>query len=323
MAERTVVVVAYEQAELLDISCITTPLMMANMIGTPRIPYAWRLASPGGLPVVATSGLTLAADEALERVETPLDTVIVSGGMGHERAAESVLVRDHVRRLSEGARRTASVCTGATVLAAAGLLDDRRATTHWQFAARLARHHPSVVVDAEPIFIRDGSIATAAGVTSALDLTLAFIEEDHGAELARQVARYLVTYLQRPGSQAQMSIHTSAPAPDSPVLRRVTAYVTTDPAAPADSTALADVAGVSVRHLARVFASELGTTPARYVRTVRLEAASHLLEETSEPLSVVARRCGFGSAEMLRQSFVRHYGTTPSAYRRAHARAHA
>ena len=315
MAERTVVVVAYEHAELLDIACITTPLMMANMNGPLEVPYRTLVVTPGGLPAVCGSGLTLAADGALEHVPTPVDTVIVSGGTGHERAAESMLVRDHVRRLAGTARRTASVCTGATILAAADLLDGRRATTHWQFAARLARRHPEVVVDPDPIFIRDGAISTAAGVTSALDLTLAFIEEDHGAELARTVSRYLVTYLQRPGSQSQMSIHTAAPATDNAVVRRVTEHVASDLAAPADAAALADVAGVSVRHLGRVFAAEVGTTPAQYVRGVRLEAAAHLLEETPEPLATIARRCGFRSAEVMRQAFVRQYGTTPSAYR--------
>ncbi|MFD1825221.1 MULTISPECIES: GlxA family transcriptional regulator [Mumia] len=315
MPERTVVVVAYENAELLDIACITTPLMMANMIGALEVPYSTRVVSPGGLPVVCGSGLTLAADGALEHVATPIDTVIVSGGTGHERAAESMLVRDHVRRLAGAARRTASVCTGATILAAADLLDGRRATTHWQYAARLARHHPNVTVDPDPIFIRDGAISTAAGVTSALDLTLAFIEEDHGPELARATSRYLVTYLQRPGSQSQMSIHTAAPTTENTIVRSVTDHVTADLAAPADTAALADVAGVSVRHLGRVFAAEVGATPAQYVRTVRLEAAAHLLEGTPEPLATIARQCGFRSAEAMRQAFVRQYGTTPSAYR--------
>ncbi|MGH1561643.1 GlxA family transcriptional regulator [Mumia sp. DW29H23] len=315
MAERNVVVVAYENAELLDIACITTPLMMANTIGAVEVPYRTRVVSPGALPIVCGSGLKLAAEGALECVTTPVDTLIVSGGIGHERAAESPLVRDHVRRLAAGARRTASVCTGATVLAAADLLDGRRATTHWEYAARLARRHPEVVVDPGPIFIRDGAISTAAGVTSALDLTLAFIEEDHGSELARTIARSLVTYLQRPGSQSQVSIHTATPASDNTVVRRVTEHVTADLAAPADATTLADVAGVSVRHLGRVFAAEVGTTPAQYVRNVRLEEAARQLESTTEPLSVVARRCGFASAEVMRQAFVRRHGTTPSAYR--------
>ncbi len=315
------VVVGYDDAELLDIACLTTSFSTANLLGAPAVPYRIRVVSPGGGPIGCGPGLLLAAEDALERVPAVLDTVIVSGGFGHERAAASNLVRDHVRRLAAGARRTASVCTGASVLAAAGLLDGRRATTHWQYARRLARRHPAVLVDPDPIFVRDGAVTTAAGVTSALDLALAFIEEDHGADLAREVSRNLVTYLQRPGNQSQMSIHTTAPAASSAVVRRVVSYLTADPGAPADTATLAAVAGVSVRHLTRVFAAELGTTPGRHARGVRLEVAARLLEATSEPLSTVARRCGFRSAEALRQAFVRQYGTTPSAHRRHSTRA--
>jgi transcriptional regulator GlxA family with amidase domain len=211
-----------------------------------------------------------------------------------------------------------SVCTGASVLAAAGLLDGRRATTHWGFAGLLARRFPGVTVDPAPLYIKDGDVYTAAGVTSAIDLTLAFIEEDHGPDLARDVARGLVTYLQRPGNQAQVSMFLSGPPPEHPLVRKLAGHIAKNPAADLTPAALASAAGVSSRHLTRLFDRQLGTTPARYVRTVRTESAAHLLASTGLPLSAVARRCGFGSTETLRQAFVEHYGASPSTYRRMH-----
>jgi transcriptional regulator GlxA family with amidase domain len=212
-------------------------------------------------------------------------------------------------------RRVASVCTGAFILAAAGLLDRRRATTHWAVARELALHFPAVTVDPDPIYIRDGNVATAAGVTSALDLMLAIIEEDHGLELAREVARALVTYLQRPGNQAQISMFTAAPPAENELVRRVEDYVVTNLDSDLTTATLARVASVSARHLTRIFLSSLGVTAAAFVRHVRTETAAHLLATTSLPISHVATRCGFGSGETLRKAFLSRYGTTPSHHR--------
>ncbi|MFE9469149.1 GlxA family transcriptional regulator [Streptomyces virginiae] len=317
MAERLMVVVGYEAAELLDIACVTTPLGMANGIGTPTVPYRVRLAGPGGSPLVCGTGLTLGADEALERLVGPLDTLIVSGGVGFERAAADSRLVAHVRRLAKESRRVASVCTGAAVLAAAGLLDGRRATTHWRYARALADENPQVTFDPAPIYVRDGNVYTAAGVTSALDLTLAFIEEDHGPDLARQVARDLVVYLQRPGSQAQMSLFTSAPVPRDEVTRGIVEHIAAHPGADLSTKALAARAGVTPRHLTRLFTHHLGQAPARYVRLARAEVAAQLLASTALPLEAVADRCGFGSAEAMRQAFTRRFGISPSRYRNA------
>lgn len=218
------VVVGYADAELLDISCVTTTLAMAVRFGADP-PYAVRLLSPGGVPITCPPGLRLEAHGSLERHTGPVDTLVVVGGYGHTRAAGDDALVAHVRRLARTARRVSSVCTGATVLAAAGLLDGHRATTHWAFATALGRAYPAVTVDPDPIFVRDGRLATSAGVTSALDLTLSFVAEDHGPELARRVARAMVTYLQRPGSQAQMSMHVTAPAPAHEVVREVLDHV--------------------------------------------------------------------------------------------------
>ncbi|WFE52397.1 helix-turn-helix domain-containing protein [Micromonospora sp. WMMD1155] len=314
MRERVFLVVGYDGAELLDIACVTSSLDIANRIGaTP--PYRAVLATPGQREIRCDSGLRLAGEAALERFTGPVHTLLVSGGRGHECAAASPHLVGHVRRLAGLAERVASVCTGSTVLAEAGLLNGRRATTHWMYADQLAARFPEVRVDAEPIYIRDGNIATSGGVTSALDLTLAFIEEDHGPALARGVAMGTVAYLQRPGGQAQMSIFLARRVSDDDLVRRVSDHIVSHLADDLGTTALARLTGVSDRHLSRLFAEHLGQTPGRYVRRARTEAAAHLLTSTDLPLGAVARRCGFGSAESLRQAFVDRYGVPPSRYR--------
>ena len=314
-----VAVVAYDDAELLDIACVTTTLATADrfLTGQDGAGYVVRLLSPGGRPVTAPPGLRLDAHGALERDTGPVDTLVVVGGYGHLRAAQDDVLVAHVRRLARTARRVASVCTGASVLAAAGLLDGRRATTHWAFADGLARDHPAVTVDPDPIFIRDGRVATSAGVTSALDLTLSFVDEDHGPDLARRVARALVTYLQRPGTQAQMSMHVAAPAAANDVVRDVVDHVAAHLDSDLSAAVLAERAGVSERHLTRLFRAHLGRSPAEHVRRARTDAAAALVAGTDLTLARVADRCGFGSSETLRQAFLDTYGRTPSEHRRA------
>lgn len=316
---RTVAIVGYPDAELLDISCVSTTLEMAGQFGADP-PYEVVLLSPGGRPVSCRPGLELAAHGALERRLDGVDTVVVVGGLGHLRAAADEVLVAHLRRLARSARRVASVCTGATVLAATGLLDGHRSTTHWAYADSLARAHPAVHVDPDPIFVRDGAFATSAGVTSALDLTLSFVEEDHGPDLARRVARALVTYLQRPGTQAQMSMHVAAPAPAHEVVREVVDHVARRLEEDLSTASLATRAGVSERHLARLFRTHLGRGPAEHVRRARTEAAAQLLTSTDLPLPRIAARCGFRSTETLRQAVLLVYGCTPSQHRRAFRR---
>lgn len=311
------VVVGYDQAQSLDISCVTATLDSANWGANP--PYRVRLATPGGRAIACTDGLTLQGQQSLERLTGPIDTLIVSGGMGFEQAADNPRIVGHVRRLASESRRVASVCTGAAVLAAAGLLDGRRAATHWMWVDAIAARYPKVDFDPAPIYIRDGNMATSAGVTSALDLTLSFIEEDHGPELARGVAQLMVTYLQRPGNQAQMSMFVAAGPPEHDLVRQVTDHITSNLAGELTAAVLAARAGVSERHLTRLFLQHLDQTPGRYVRQARTEAAAHLLATTSRPVASVAKRCGFGSAETLRQAFVDRYGIPPSRYRAIHS----
>jgi transcriptional regulator GlxA family with amidase domain len=309
-----VVVLAYDGIELLDVSCVTSALNLANTVGADP-PYDVTLATPGGAVVRSDSGLQLVAQSAVADVPAPVDTVVVSGGNGHQSAAADRHLIAHLRRLAGPARRVASVCTGATLLAAAGLLDGRRATTHWRYARTLARAYPAVTVDSDPIFIRDGRIATSGGVTAALDLTLAFVEEDHGADLARRVALGLVTYMQRPGNQAQMTLFTTSRRADDATVRAAVEHAAAHPDDDLGTDAVARRAGVSTRQLTRLFVAELGEPPATVIRRIRLEAAAQLLRTTDLPLSTVAHRCGLTSAESLRQAFVARYGITPSRFR--------
>ncbi|KAE8762891.1 GlxA family transcriptional regulator [Georgenia thermotolerans] len=314
MGERLVAVVGYPGAELLDISCVTSTLHVATRLGAAP-GYRVVLLTPGGRPITCDSGLSVAGHGSLQRWTTPVDTVVVSGGLGHVAAAGDPLIVTHVRRLAALSGRVASVCTGATVLAAAGLLDGRRVTTHWNFADQLARDYAAVHVDPAPIYVRDGNVYTSAGVTSALDLTLALVEEDHGPELARRVARALVTYLQRPGNQAQMSMFTAAPQHRHHAVRAAADLVSARLDADLSVGALAGHAGVSPRQLTRLFVEHTGRTPGRYVRRVRAEAAAHLLASTDLTVAAIARRCGLGTAESLRTAFTAEYGVAPSRYR--------
>ncbi|WP_327091447.1 DJ-1/PfpI family protein [Nonomuraea sp. NBC_01738] len=315
MDARDFVVVGYDAAELLDIACVVGCLESANLHGAAP-PYQVRLATPGARPIDCGPTMTLHTTERLERVTGPIDTLLVVGGVGCLDAAADRLIVAHIRRLAREARRVASVCTGSWLLAAAGLLDGRRATTHWAWADQLAAQYPQITIDAAPIFIRDGHVYTSAGVTSALDLTLALIEEDHDPGVARTAARHLVTYLQRPGNQSQMSMFTAATPPANNPVRHIVDHITGHLDADLSVATLAADASMSERHLNRLFLRHLGLTPGRFIRQARSEAAAQLLTTTTLPLETVATRCGFGTTETMRQAFADRYGVSPSQYRR-------
>lgn len=316
---RRVLIVAYPAAELLDIACVVTALQVANYVHRSAI-YRPLLASPGGAPIHTGTGLVLNAEISLERARGPLDTLIVAGGIGYVDAMEDDSLVAHVRRLSRESRRVASVCTGAGVLAAAGLLDGRRVATHWDHAAFLQARFPQVHFDSEPIFVAERDLCTSAGVTAALDLTLAFIEQDAGAALARDVSRQLVTYLQRPGNQAQMSMFTAPPPVAHSLVQDTVSYVSAHLDQDLSTATLASRVGLSERHLGRLFIREFGITPGRFVRRARTEAAAHLLAGTELTVQSIARRCGFGTVEALRQAFAAAYGVSPTHYRSTQAR---
>ena len=284
----------------------------------PRAALGYRVSvlTRDGDPVRCSSGLRIAPDGDLAGTPSPLDTLLIPGGSGHRDAVADERLISWIAQAATAARRTVSVCTGAFLLARAGLLEGRRATTHWASAARLAREHPAVEVDADPIFIRDGSLWTSAGVTAGMDLALALVEEDHDRELALTIARHLVMFLRRPGSQSQFSATLGSQQPERAPLREIQRAVLEEPAGEHTVEAMAERVHMSPRHFARAFAAETGVTPARYVERVRLEAARRLLEDTAQPVAAVAARAGFPSAETMRRSFIRGLGVSPLEYRR-------
>jgi transcriptional regulator GlxA family with amidase domain len=273
--------------------------------------------------VRSESGLGAVADRAIAEVApASVDTLVVAGGWGVDQARHDAELIEWIRAVGRRARRVASVCSGAFLLAEAGLLDGRRAATHWARAARLAADFPSVAVDAEAVVVHEGRVWTSAGVTTGIDLALAMVADDHGLELAREVARWLVVFLHRPGGQGQFAAPSwSRPSEREPV-RAVQDVIHARPDADLSLPALARHAGMSERNLLRVFRREVGATPGRYVETVRVEAARRMLEHTTSGVEHVARACGFGTAETMRRAFLRHLGVAPTAYRdRFHGRA--
>jgi transcriptional regulator GlxA family with amidase domain len=278
--------------------------------------YAVEVVSADGRPVRSRSGLTLGVGGALLAVRGPIDTLVIAGGDGVRDALAAPDVVRHVRRVARGARRVASVCSGAFVLAEAGLLDGRRATTHWMHCERLAAVYPAVTVEPDPIFVRDGDVWTSAGVTAGMDLALALVEDDRGADVALAIARRLVMYVQRPGGQAQFSAALQAQRADRDVLRDLQAWLPDHLDADLSVAQLARRAAMSPRHFAREFVAETGVTPARYVEELRVEAARRLLETTRRGVEDVAPACGFGSAETMRRAFLRVVRVSPADYRR-------
>ncbi|HEX3910318.1 MAG TPA: DJ-1/PfpI family protein [Solirubrobacteraceae bacterium] len=272
--------------------------------------------SADGKPLRTSSGLTIVPDGCLREVPRGLDTLIVPGGDGTREAIGERRLLRWIAETSTRARRTASVCTGAFLLAAAGLLDGRRATTHWASAESLARRYPKVRVDPDPIFVRDGELWSSAGVSAGMDLTLALVEDDHDRELALTVARHLVLFLRRPGTQSQFSATLASQQPEREPLREVQRLILEELASDHSVEAMAARAHMSPRHFARAFRAETGVTPARYVEHVRLEAARRVLEDSSTPIAEVARECGFGTAETMRRVFLRGLAVGPAEYRR-------
>jgi transcriptional regulator GlxA family with amidase domain len=277
--------------------------------------YRVLVVSRDGAPVQTSSGLTLLPHAAVRDAPAAIDTLIVAGGAGVEGLCEDRATLDWIAARARRARRVASVCTGAFALAAAGLLDGRRATTHWAAAGELARRHPRVEVDPEPIFVRDGDVWTSAGVTAGMDLALALVEDDLDRDAALTIARHLVLFLRRPGNQSQFSATLSAQAPQRDELRAIQRFVLENLAADLSVEALAQRAHMSPRHFARSFRAETGITPARYVQRLRLEAARRRIEDAREPLAATAAACGFGTPETMRRVFMRTLGVGPEEYR--------
>lgn len=281
--------------------------------------YELSIVAPRAGLLRSSKGLAVRADLSVRTADpSHTDTLVVAGGDGVFDARYDRRLVDWVATAANAARRVASVCSGAFILAEAGLLDGRRVTTHWRKADQLAQEYPAVVVDRDPIFIQDGSLWTSAGITAGMDLALALVEADLGSRAALDVARELNLFLRRPGSQSQFSMplwSTRSTPSVNDALRRVVDAIHTDPGARHGISELAELASMSPRHLQRRFTSEIGIPPAAYVERIRIEAAQRDLSECDDTVETIARRYGFGTAETLRRTFHRHVGISPSDYR--------
>jgi transcriptional regulator GlxA family with amidase domain len=301
---RDVLIVLFDRVQSLD---AVGPLEVFSGAG-----YRVRTASLGGGAVRTTSGLRIVPDLDLRHADAP-DLLLIPGGKGARECDPELIA--WLRQHAGQAGQVASVCTGAFALAEAGLLTGRRVTTHWRYCAALAKRFPDLTVDPEPIFIRDGTFVTSAGVTAGIDLALSLVEEDRGRDVALAIARGLVVFLRRPGNQAQFSAQLAAQLANREPLRDVQQWIADNPAADLSVAALASRASLSPRQFARAFGAEVGMPPGRFVDRVRLEAARRHLEDTVDGVEETARACGYGTPEAMRRAFVRALGTSPAQYR--------
>jgi transcriptional regulator GlxA family with amidase domain len=321
MTARNIAIVVFPGVQSLD---VTGPFEVFSGAGRAALhrghplPYDVAVVAHRPGPVTTSSGLCLQAS-GLPGPRTDIDTLVLAGGEGVDGACRTPELVAFVQAAAERARRVATVCSGALLAAEAGLLDGRRATTHWARAEELARRFPAVEVDADPIYLRDGRVWTSAGVTAGIDLALALVEEDLGTEVAQTVARWLVMFLHRPGGQTQFATPVWTRRAERSPVRAAQSLVETAPGDDHRVATLARSAAMSERHFTRVFTAEVGETPSRYVERVRTEAARRDLESTDDTLDVIAARCGFGTAETLRRTFHRRLRTSPDAYRRRFA----
>jgi transcriptional regulator GlxA family with amidase domain len=311
---RRIVILAFEAVQALDVTGPSEVFSLAHR-AAPDGAYEIELVTPEGRLVTTSSGLRLAPHGRLEACRGAIDTLIVAGGLGVVDAARDAQLVLWLRLAARRSRRVASVCTGAFLLARAGALEGRRATTHWAACAALKRNYPSIDVDADPIFVRDGNVYTSAGVTAGIDLALALVEEDLGRPAALDVARALVLFIRRPGGQAQFSAGLAGQAASQPGVREIQGWIADHLDADLSVPALAERSYMSPRNFARVFAREVGMTPAAYVEAMRVERARTLLETTELLQDEIARRCGFGTVETMRRAFLRRLHVSPRDYR--------
>jgi transcriptional regulator GlxA family with amidase domain len=311
---RRVVFVAFDRLQSLDLTGPLEAFAYVNRL-TGRRHYATEVRAPSGAQITTSSGLRLIPDGGLDDPTDRADTLIVAGGQGVRAAASDAELIAWIAEAAPHARRVASVCTGAFLLARAGLLDGRRATTHWMACGALKREHPRIDVDPAPIFVRDGNVYTSAGVTAGIDLALALVEEDLGSAQALAVARALVLFVRRPGGQAQFSAALAGQDAERDSVRDLQGWIADNLEADLGVETLAARICMSPRNFARVFAREVGLTPAVYVAAVRIERARTLLETTDLQLDQVAVRCGFGTVETFRRAFARQLRVSPSEYR--------
>jgi len=309
----------YPDGQHLDLSGPFEILARATRIlgemGRSHPGYALTTLATSRGPITATSGFRFLADRHYAEHRGALDTLIVTGGRGIDAFLGDKSLLDWLRKLAPKVRRLGSVCTGAFLLAEAGLLDGKHVATHWKRSAELQERYPRVIVEADPIYVRDGRLITSAGVTAGMDLALSLVEEDLGADVALEVARAMVVYLRRPGGQSQYSAPLRLQKTEVPAVRELISWALENPNQDLSVPALAKKVGTSPRNLTRIFQRELGQSPAHAVEALRLEAAQRALLQSRASLEEVAERAGFGSAEVMRRTFLRLRSVTPSDYR--------
>jgi transcriptional regulator GlxA family with amidase domain len=318
---RTVVLLATPNAQSLELAGPAEVFAMAGQ----KLREAGRTLARGyrvqivsavdDLTIKSSSGLTMTAEVSFKQVTSPVDTLLVAGGMTVWTAVDQTELLAWLRETALSVRRIGSVCTGAFVLAEAGLLDGKRVTTHWYFCSQLAHQHPAVIVDSEPIFVRDGNVSTSAGVTAGIDLALAMVEEDLGADIALRIARALVLFLRRPGGQNQFSTSLSLQSSSRLPIRELPIYILENLDSDLSVEALASRVSMSVRNFSRVFREEFDQSPGVFVEELRLDTARRLLLESNRSIEEIAALCGLGERDAMRASFRRRFKASPAEIR--------
>ncbi|WP_231591221.1 GlxA family transcriptional regulator [Saccharothrix sp. ST-888] len=316
MSQRRIVVMVYSGAQALDIAGPIEVFDTVNrQLSTTGAGYRIQFVSADAPLVRTSSGMVIEA-EPLAAGDGPIDTLLVPGGWSLKEALDDRELVSWIRRAADRSRRVASVCGGAFLLAEAGLLQGRRATTHWAYCEDLARRYPAVTVDPEPIFVWDGRFVTSAGVATGIDMALALVEADHGAAFALEIARFLVLFFKRNGGQSQFSSILEAQLADRAPIRAAQEWILQNLEQPLPVPEIAERANMSVRNFARVFRREVGMPPGHYIEQMRIAQARKLLETTDLPISQIARCCGYPASETFFRSFGRAFELTPSEYRR-------
>lgn len=312
---RTIAVLALPGVQLLDVSGPLDVFAQANVEAGRQV-YTLQVVACEPGPIHSSSGARLLPDLVAGEPGQCFDNLLVAGAPDAARMQLNNTLLAWIRDCAGQSRRFGSVCTGAFALAASGLLDGRRVTTHWAAAQALAQRYPSLSVEEDALYVRDGKLRTAAGVTAGLDLALMLVEEDLGREIALRVAAQLVMFFKRPGGQLQFSRKGEAQPAGRSVLQQVQRWVAANPQLALTVEALAEHAGLSPRHFARLFHAEVGVTPAAWVESARVAAARALLEAGGDAPKQVAAKCGFANADTLRRAFFKHVGVTPAEYRK-------
>jgi len=314
---KTIAVVALPGVQLLDVSGPLDVFAQANVEAGKKF-YAMKVVASQRGPIHSSSGVRLLPDLVAGESAERIDTLLVAGAPNAAEIALSHHALQWLRATAARSRRYGSICTGAFVLAATGLLDGKRVTTHWAAVEDLARAFPSLRIDEDALYVRDGKLRTAAGVTAGLDLALALVEEDLGRDIAKRVASQLVMYFKRPGGQLQFSRKGETRPMGRSVLQEVQRWVAARPELNHSIASLAEHTGLSPRHFARLFHAEVGITPAAWVETARIAAARTLLENGHDTPKLVASKCGFANVDTLRRAFTKHVGVSPAEYRKQH-----